>query len=103
MHDIIPTKKSIKIMAKLSIGIKTQIPFVYIYGHVCVADLCLERAEREFFIMTSLREGVIIGNGSDTPFLNLPDLSYGLYQAIIRGQELRPCMKILVLKKEYHS
>ena len=89
IHCIVPTKKSIEIMAKLGIGVKTQTSFIYSYGHVYAANLCLERAKKAFPIKTFLRKGIIVGNGSDAPFLNPPDPGYGLYGAIIRKPKIK--------------
>lgn len=89
IHCIVPTKRSIEIMAKLNIGIKTQTSFIYSYGHVYAANLCLERARKAFPIKTFLRKNIIVGNGSDAPFLNPPDPAFGLYGAIIRKPRIK--------------
>jgi len=89
IHCIVPTKESIKTMSKLGIGVKTQTSFIYSYGHVYAANLCLHRAKRAFPIKTLLRHGIIVGNGSDAPFLNPPDPGYGLYGAVIRKPRIK--------------
>lgn len=89
IHCIVPTKKSIETMSKLGIGVKIQTSFIYSYGHVYAANLCLERARRAFPIKTFLRHGIVVGNGSDAPFLNPPDPGYGLYGAVVRKPRIK--------------
>ncbi len=93
IHAIVPTEEAVELMAQLGIGVKTQTSFIYSYGHVYAANLCIDRARRAFPIKTMLRKGVIVGNGSDAPYLNPPDPSYGLYGAIARKPRIKTILE----------
>ncbi len=84
VHAFLVTREAIELMSKHGICVKTQSSFIYSHGHAYAANFCLNRATRAFPLKTMIKNGVIVANSTDAPYVGMPNSGYGLLGAVYR-------------------
>jgi predicted amidohydrolase YtcJ len=83
VHVYAPSDEQIRRMKKLGVRVETQTSFIYSIGDTLIQNLGERRAQKFLPMRTYFEQGVVVGNGSDSPVTTY-DPKIGIYGAVTR-------------------